>query len=110
VLLAAVGRLLGDISRSGAIACRYGGEEFTVILPEADSEAAVARAEAIRLAIADLAVEADGKPLSRVTASIGVAALPGSVENLDELLEAADKALYLAKSNGRNRIVVSPAA
>jgi len=106
-LLAAVGRLLGDHCRDSAIACRYGGEEITVILPATGPQPALARAEALRAAIADLAVEDAGTPLPRVTTSIGVATIPGNVERVDGLLEAADRALYLAKSGGRNRVVAA---
>jgi diguanylate cyclase (GGDEF)-like protein len=106
-LLGAVGRLLDESCVVGAIACRYGGEEFTVILPQADVDAATARAESIRAAIANLRVDVDGTPLPQVTASIGVASVPGSVDHVDDLIDAADRALYRAKSGGRNRVMIA---
>jgi diguanylate cyclase (GGDEF)-like protein len=105
-VLGVIGRLLGERFRARHIPCRYGGEEFTVILPETDVDAAVALAESTRLAIAELSIEDDGRPLPQITASIGVATIPGSVEGLDELIESADRALYVAKSRGRNQVVV----
>ncbi|HWS27285.1 MAG TPA: diguanylate cyclase, partial [Xanthomonadales bacterium] len=109
-VLSVVGELLGTSFRAGDTVCRYGGEEFTVILPESDSAAAAALAENVRQAIAALDVVDDGDTLPRVTASIGVASVPGSVETLDGLIEAADRALYLAKSQGRNRVVIAALA
>ena len=109
-VLSVVGELLGRSFRAGDIACRYGGEEFTVILPETDNTAAAALAEDVRQAIAALDVVDGGNSLPRVTASIGVASIPGSVETLDGLIEAADRALYLAKSQGRNRVVIAALA
>ena len=66
--------------------------------------------EGIRQAIADVDLIADGQALPRVTASMGVATIPGSVDTLDELVASADQALYLAKSQGRNRVVVASTA
>lgn len=108
-LLSALGRVLAECFRQDGIACRYGGEEFSVVLPDTDLATALARAEGVRAAIAGLVVHHDGARLPRVTASIGLATLPGSVELLDELQEAADRALYQAKSRGRDRVVVSGA-
>lgn len=105
-VLSAIGRLLGDHFRAKHIPCRYGGEEFTVILPETDVDAAVVLAESTRWAIGALSIDDDGRPLPQVTASIGVATIPGSVEHLDDLIESADKALYVAKSRGRNQVAV----
>ena len=106
VVLGVIGRLLSERFRAKHIPCRYGGEEFTVILPETEVEAAVALAESTRLAIAALSIEDDGRQLPQVTASIGVATIPGSVEHLDDLIESADKALYVAKLRGRNQVAV----
>ena len=104
-VLSVIGALLAAQVRAGDIACRYGGEEFTVIMPETDIDTAVVLAEGIRQAIADVDLVADGQALPRVTASMGVATIPGSVDTLDELVASADQALYLAKSQGRNRVV-----
>lgn len=110
LMLSAVGRLLGACAGDGAIACRYGGEEFTLILPEMDIDAALAQAESVRVAIAGLCVDVDGNVLPRVTASIGVAVVPDHAGSAEDLIESADQALYAAKSGGRNRVVIAAAA
>ena len=106
-VLAQFGKLLETMTRGEDIACRYGGEEFTLILPEADLDAATERAEAIRLAVESMQVTYLGKLLPQVTASIGVAAYPAHGNTPDTLLEAADNALYQAKRRGRNRIDIA---
>jgi diguanylate cyclase (GGDEF)-like protein len=85
---------------------RYGGEELLLILPEATLEGARAAAERVRAAIAECVVEYDGERL-RVTASAGCATLvPGVPRNADQLMYAADAALYRAKKLGRDRVEV----
>jgi diguanylate cyclase (GGDEF)-like protein/PAS domain S-box-containing protein len=87
------------------IVCRFGGEEFVVILPTADLNAAHARAERIRSKLHELTVLHHGQSLGTITVSVGVAALPEHGTNPKELLEAADAALYRAKREGRDRVV-----
>jgi diguanylate cyclase (GGDEF)-like protein/PAS domain S-box-containing protein len=89
------------------IACRFGGEEFVIILPTADLSAAQMRAERIRSKISDLTVLHQGSSLGRITISVGVAGLPMHGTSPKELLEAADAALYRAKKAGRDRVVVA---
>jgi diguanylate cyclase (GGDEF)-like protein/PAS domain S-box-containing protein len=89
------------------IACRFGGEEFVVILPTADLNSARMRAERIRSRVRELTVLHQGSSLGRITVSIGVAALPVNGTSAKELLEAADAALYRAKREGRDRVVVA---
>ena len=108
-LLTAVGGVLRQLSRPEDIACRYGGEEFTLILPDTDVATAIARGERVREAIAALRVAHEGKPLSAVTASIGVAVFPEHHAEMEPLLEAADGALYRAKAEGRDRVVLAAA-
>lgn len=103
-LLAAFGQLLREHARAEDIACRYGGEEFTLILPEAEIGAALQRAQSIRAAIEDMHVQYLGRELPKVTLSIGVAGYPGDGNTAESLLRAADEALYRAKRNGRNRV------
>jgi diguanylate cyclase (GGDEF)-like protein/PAS domain S-box-containing protein len=91
------------------IACRFGGEEFVVILPTADLSAAQMRAERIRSKISELAVLHQGSSLGRITISVGVAGLPIHGTSPKELLEAADAALYRAKKAGRDRVVLADA-
>ncbi len=85
----------------GGLICRYGGEEFCVLLPGGDTDAARQAAEQFRAAVAS---EEIGE--TRVTASFGVAALHQNVQFPADILEQADQALYAAKRTGRNRVVV----
>ncbi len=104
-LLTQAGRVMQAHCRAEDIACRYGGEEFTVILPEVDAERARLRAEQIRSAIETLDVQHLRERLGPVTASIGVATFPDGSREAGELLRRADAALYGAKQQGRNRVV-----
>jgi diguanylate cyclase (GGDEF)-like protein len=106
IVLVAVGALLKEKVRGSDIACRYGGEEFAVVLPETDEEPAARRAEDIRVAISALGLSHAGKPLGKVTASFGIALFPDHAQDTDTLLRVADVALYAAKGAGRNRVVV----
>jgi diguanylate cyclase (GGDEF)-like protein len=108
IVLTAVGTLLKDNVRGSDIACRYGGEEFALVLPETDVDAAARRAEYIRLAIAALEFSHAGKRLGRLTASFGIAMFPDHAEDTEALLRVADTALYAAKGAGRDRVIVSP--
>lgn len=100
-VLRAVGAALASTSRSGDMPCRYGGEEFAVIMPGADATAAARAAERFRLAIAG----ADS--VVPVTASLGVATFPEQGSDPQRLITSADAALYTAKANGRDQVVVS---
>jgi diguanylate cyclase (GGDEF)-like protein len=92
------------------IVCRFGGEEFVVILPTADLNAAHARAERIRSKLRELTVLHQGQSLGMITVSVGVAALPQHGTSPQKLLDAADAALYRAKREGRDRVVVAEPA
>lgn len=89
--------------RKGEVLARYGGEEFVLLLPELDSAAAAARAEALRLRIAGEPFHAEAQPVT-VTVSFGVSELQPS-DSPDALLKRADQALYRAKARGRNQVV-----
>jgi diguanylate cyclase (GGDEF)-like protein len=93
--------------REGDIACRYGGEEMVLLLPECAAADAGVRAEAIRIALAAIAPHPQGEGPQRVTASFGVAAYPVHAQDAEALFWAADKALYRAKQHGRNQVVTS---
>lgn len=105
-MLQAVGRFLGDETRHGDVACRFGGEEFVVVLPGASAQAAFARAQVWRSAFEQLQIAHQGSDLG-VTLSMGVAEYPAHASNADDLLRAADVALYEAKRQGRNRVVLA---
>ena len=105
-LLAGVGQLLRSRSRAEDIACRYGGEEFTVILPETTAEQARGYASALLSALAAMRVEHMGRELPAITASIGVAQYGDAGQSGEALVQQADRALYRAKREGRNRVVV----
>lgn len=104
-ILASVAETLGKLTRGEDIACRFGGEEFTIVLPEAPLDIALRRAEQIRAAVATASVIHLRRPIGPVTVSIGVATSPGQGESPDHLLAVADSALYQAKAQGRNRVV-----
>lgn len=109
LVLKRVADVIREHVRGSDIGCRYGGEELAVILPNATLEVAVERAEKIRLGIAALRLDHDGRPLKAITASFGVAIYPLHAGDAEALLRAADEALYEAKKAGRNRMVVSGA-
>jgi diguanylate cyclase (GGDEF)-like protein len=106
-ILRALGELLRTAVRSSDIACRYGGEEFVLVLLDADLGTAVPRLEQIRLSIKKIQRTYRGRALPSITASIGVADFPAHGDSPAELVTAADEALYAAKRAGRDRIVVS---
>ena len=107
LLLREVGTLLAKNSRAGDIACRFGGEEFVVIFPEAPLNIVIELSEQLRTVILALQLQHFGQSLGQVSASFGVAAFPEHGSTTEELLRAADKALYKAKAAGRNRVEVA---
>jgi diguanylate cyclase (GGDEF)-like protein len=108
-LLQAVANCLQAGTRGGDFACRYGGEELTLILPEATHAQVVARAEELRRAVERTQVRYQGQLLGPVTLSAGVACFPEDARTANDLLEIADAALYEAKTAGRNRVVLHDA-
>ena len=106
-LLVAFGRLLGSSFRSEDIACRLGGEEFILIMPEMELAVAKRRAQELLDATAALNVVHEGQTLPPITTSIGLAIMPENGEKPDALMAAADQALYGAKAAGRNRFSVA---
>ena len=104
-VLAHVGRCVASLVRAEDMACRYGGEEFTIVMPETDAASAVARAEAIRRSVSQQTISHNGRTLGPVTVSIGVAAFPHDGVTPELLFEVADAALYQAKAEGRNRVL-----
>jgi diguanylate cyclase (GGDEF)-like protein len=106
MLLREFGNLARTHIRREDIACRYGGEEFLIILPDAPLEVAVRRAEEIREAVKRLELKSSGRPIGMVTASIGVAMFPEHAQTVETLVKAADTALYEAKHGGRDRVIL----
>lgn len=109
-MLRAMANFLNESIRGGDIACRYGGEELTLILPEASLKGTCRRAEKICEGAAQMQITHRGQKLGPVTLSLGIAAFPHHGSTPAALLKAADSALYQAKSLGRNRVVCLPAA
>lgn len=105
-VLASVGRLLLENVRGEDFACRIGGEEIVLILPDCSGEFAVERAEQLRILVRSLVVESHGRALGRITISLGVASAPAHGSTAEALLLAADAALYSAKAQGRDRTLV----
>ena len=103
-VLAALGELLRGTLRGTDFAARVGGEEFLLLLPDSDEDGAVALAEKLRVAVERISAPRVEEPLS---ASFGVAVYPRDAQDGQELLRAADRALYTAKRTGRNRVVVA---
>jgi diguanylate cyclase (GGDEF)-like protein len=100
-VLAAVGVALRNVVRDSDFVGRYGGEEFLVLLPATDVDGAVQLAEALRHAIAGITLPSFDHP---ITASVGIALLPQDGGDAVTLFRSADRALYAAKRNGRNRL------
>jgi len=104
-LLSALGILLKSHIRGEDIACRYGGEEFLLILPGASMEIARERAERLRQAVKEMHRHYPG--LKPASLSLGVAVYPGHGDTGLQLIQAADAALYRAKRAGRDRVATA---
>jgi diguanylate cyclase (GGDEF)-like protein/PAS domain S-box-containing protein len=106
-LLRELGFALHASMLSGEVACRYGGEEFILILPGVSLEDACQHAEKLRVAVQKMRVRTEGKILGEVTISLGVANLPRHAVTTEGILRAVDTALHDAKRKGRNKVVVA---
>jgi len=104
-VLRAVSQMLRENLREVDILGRYGGEEFSVLLPSTNMAAAVLAAKRLHKHVAEVPVPTDAGPLS-VKFSIGVSAMSGKDDSLQELINRADKAMYVAKNSGRNKLAV----
>lgn len=107
IVLAEVGRFLQQNIYNSDIACRYGGEEFMLILPETNLEDTKQRAEQLRDGIKHLNLEYLHQPLGGITISLGVACFPEHGTTGAALIQVADVALYRAKALGRDRVVTA---
>ena len=103
-LLRALGDLLKRSTRGQDIACRYGGEEFVLVLTDSNLAGALQRSEILRQQVKQLNVEYAGQLLGTVSVSMGVALFPDHGTTMGDVLRAADQALYFAKREGRDRV------
>ena len=103
--LIAIADLLKTNSRGSDIACRYGGEEFLLVLPGTDTQAAYDRAEQFRTQCTQIYIQYETKNIN-ITVSAGIATYPSHTEMAEDLIHKADKALYHSKQNGRNRVMI----
>jgi diguanylate cyclase (GGDEF)-like protein len=99
--------LLRTFFRATDICCRFGGEEFAIILPESSAQDAVARANALRSKLKNLQVEYKQQNLGSLSLSAGVAAFPEHASASDELLKIADQCLYESKARGRDVVTMA---
>jgi diguanylate cyclase (GGDEF)-like protein len=106
-VLRELGDYLSKFIRRGDLACRYGGEEFTLILPECSLEDTRRRAEELRISFQQLSIKHRDTVLGKVTLSLGVAVLPDHGTTAVDLLAAADGALLRAKEEGRDRVLIA---
>jgi diguanylate cyclase (GGDEF)-like protein/PAS domain S-box-containing protein len=106
ILLKELAGAIKNMVRAGDLACRYGGEEFSLILAEVDTEGAYKCVESIREAVKHLSLHNRGQTLGTVTVSAGIAAYPTHGDNSEDLIHAADEALYRAKKAGRDCIFI----
>jgi diguanylate cyclase (GGDEF)-like protein len=104
-VLRELGRFFTLHLRPYDVACRFGGEEFTLILPGSTLETSARQAERLRESVRELTPSFEGRPLGPLSLSLGVAAFPEDGDTAEALLSAADAALYRAKAAGRNRVV-----
>ncbi len=107
--LEALGNLMMKTFRGEDIPCRFGGDEFTIILPEATVSDAFRRAEQFREAFKRIDFEHEGKHFGPLTLSIGISAYPDHGSSVERLLKVADDAAYAAKAQGRDRVMVGGA-
>lgn len=106
IALTSVARQIENFSRQGDVACRFGGEEFALVMTRVTEAQAVARAQQLCERIQKLDLIANGKVLKPVTISIGVSMYPEHAGSYRNLIDAADKALYRAKHLGRNQVAI----
>ena len=106
LVLREIGAALKRAARASDLACRYGGEELIVVLPLASLEATIQRAELLRETIKKIDISYGGRKLPPITASLGISMAPQDGSDVESLFRAADSALYRAKGNGRDQVVV----
>jgi diguanylate cyclase (GGDEF)-like protein len=105
-VLQSLADLFRNFFRTSDICCRYGGEEFAILLPDSSSENAAIRADALRAKVKDLRLQYRNQTLGQVTISVGVAAFPEHGSTATELLKVADQCLYESKERGRDVVTL----
>ncbi len=107
-VIIALANVLKNLSRNSDVACRFGGEEFLILLPETNLEGAYAIGEKIRKHVEDLVIKLENQETLKFTISAGVAQIDSENElNLEKTIQRADDALYEAKEGGRNKVCKS---
>lgn len=109
MVLQSLADLFRTFFRSTDICCRYGGEEFAIVLPESSSEDAASRADALRAEVKRLRLKYKKQTLGPLSLSAGVAAFPAHASSSDDLLKIADQCLYQSKARGRDVVTVADA-
>jgi len=107
MVLRELGHILSRKSRKYDIACRFGGEEFVLCLPGASRDIAVKRATDISESLKRLNLHYEGRDMGEITISVGLSIYPELGETSAELMRKADQALYQAKENGRDRVIIA---
>ena len=107
MVLQSLAELFRNFFRTSDICCRYGGEEFAIILPEANSQSAAARADVLRSEVRSLRLQYRKQSLQQLTISVGVAAFPEHGATSVQLLKIADQCLYESKARGRDVVTVA---
>ena len=105
-VLRAMGRYLLMAARGEDIVCRYGGEEFVLVMSQAPHSTVLHRAENLRQGVQQLGIEYDGRVVGPITVSIGIGIFPDHGNTVEAVLRAADAAMYEAKQLGRNRVAI----
>ena len=106
LFLITLGNLLAQKTRSSDVSCRYGGEEFVIVMPAATLEEAAQRTDQLRVEFSEMKIDTGNGKIG-ITLSAGVAGYPIHGNSDKNLLDAADRALYAAKAKGRNRVLVA---
>lgn len=106
-VLKKVSIILSDNIRTEDIVCRYGGEEFLLVIPGASIEVSIRHATELLEIIRNKDLSHKGSPLGKLTISIGIASIYSHGEDPKLVIAAADKALYQAKKNGRDQFVIA---
>jgi diguanylate cyclase (GGDEF)-like protein len=106
-VLRLVASALEQGTRAGDVVCRFGGEEFVILMIDANDENALMRAEALRLAVKSIVLPVGPQRVGTVTISVGIATFPLAGQSFEDVQKAADVALYQAKNNGRDRVEIA---